>query len=230
MQERLFIQTYRTHAKAWVTQYRNNSDPANWEYTFFWGKFEKGILEKICGFEEEKQATCRLDPETRLLRDAISRINRIAERLCQAHYDAHEFDDTWPLPPQDFDHNPKPVPEGWEPKYNKDSMRMEHVLAVGQLLLSWRTFSYGISGTKTYYTVLLRDGRLIAPDRWVWNAELPRARKPHLRHRRAIETVQELSRIVSWQDYAEGRLSCKQYRALGKRSLEIWEKAGQREK
>lgn len=64
------------------------------------------------------------------------------------------------------------------------------------------------------------------PDRWVWNSELPRARKPHLRHTRAIEAAQELSRMVSWKDYVEGCLSSKQCRALGKRGMEIWEKAG----
>src|ERR1700730_5459504 len=164
MQERLFVLAYRTHVKAWVAQYRNNTDPANWDYTFFWGKFERVIMDEICGFEEEKLASCRIDPETEPLRDAICRINRAASRLCKAHYDAHEVDYTWPLPPQDLDHSPRPVPDGWEPKYNKGSARMEHVLIVGQLLLSWHTFKYGMNGTRTYYTVSLEDGRHVAPD------------------------------------------------------------------
>lgn len=226
MQERLFILAYRIHVKAWVAQYRSNSDPANWDYTFFWGKFEGIMMDEIRGFEEEKLASRRLDPEMRPLRDAISRINQAASRLCKAHYDVHELDDTWPLPPQDLDHSPRPVPDGWKLKYNEGSVRMEHVLAVGQLLLSWHTFKYGISGTRTYYTASLEDGRHVTPDRWVWNSELPRARTPNLRHARTIEAVQGLSRLVLWKDYAEGHLSNKQHRALGKRGMEIWEKVG----
>jgi hypothetical protein len=226
MQEKLFILAYKSHVKAWVAQYRSNPDPPNWDYTFFWGKFERIIMDEIRGFEEEKQASCRLDPETRPFRDVLGRINRTAERLCKTHYDAHELDDSWPLPPQDLDHRPKPIPDGWKPKYNEGSMRMEHMLVVGQLLLSWHSFKYGMSGTRTYYTVSLKDGRHVAPDRWVWNSELPRARNPNLRHIRAIEVVQELSRMVSWKDYAEGCLSNRQLRVLGKRGMEIWEKVG----
>ncbi len=219
-----FIQAYRAEATAWAEQYKTNDDPETFSCSFFYGKFEKALLEKLIGFEEEKFALRRCREEAHRLYGAMLRINQAAEMTCMEHYNAHLLEYGWPTSPENFDHSPVLVTEDFEPTYNKGFFKSEQgVLIIGHCLLSWHPWKYSSDSAQTYYMISLGNGEMITK-RKVWNSDLPRARKPLLRHAQAIDFVQQLSRLCLWPEY--DKFSNKQKRAVSRAAKEMLDQLG----
>lgn len=226
-----FIRVYREEARKWVETYQQNADPETWSWDFFWGKFEAELMDRIPGFEEEKRSANRVcEEENRLICEGVLKINQCAEKVCKEHYKQHEYRYDWTRPPQNRDLTPQPVPEGYVFKENAGYFRdhEQGILQIGDLFLSWHTYKPGSEPIRTYYSVSLPDGLRLGKQKWVWNSDLPRARKPLVRHAKAIEHVQEISRLLSWSNYTtQFRIMSKaQRRGLGNNTLEILEKIG----